>query len=266
MSINIRPAAVAGQFYPADRVELRDSVVTYLEQATATSNDQDEPVKAIIAPHAGYIYSGPIAANAYIQLQKNASTIKRVILLGPCHRVAVRGIATSSAAEFTTPLGNIPIDRALTEQLESLPQVNCSDIAHQQEHSLEVHLPFLQTLLTDFTLVPLVVGECPANEVVQVLKMLWGGSETVIVVSSDLSHFHDYQTAKQIDKQTSDAIEQLKPENISSQGACGYYPVNGLLTLARELKLQVTTLDVRNSGDTAGDKSQVVGYGAYALH
>jgi AmmeMemoRadiSam system protein B len=266
MSINIRPAAVAGQFYPADAAALRHSVVNYLEHASAISNNQVQSVKAIIAPHAGYIYSGPIAANAYSQLQQNADNIKRVILLGPCHRVPLSGIASSSATAFATPLGNIPLDRILTEQLEMLSQVNCSDIAHEQEHSLEVHLPFLQVMLNDFTLVPLVVGECPANEVAQVLQLAWGGSETLIVVSSDLSHFHDYETARQVDKQTSHAIEQLKPENISNEGACGRYPINGLLTLAREIGLHVTTLDVRNSGDTAGDKNQVVGYGAYSLN
>ncbi|MFV2060968.1 MAG: AmmeMemoRadiSam system protein B [Gammaproteobacteria bacterium] len=264
MSINTRPTAVAGLFYPANAAELRHDVVHYLEHASVLQNS-DEPVKAIIAPHAGYIYSGPIAANAYIQLQKTANSIERVILLGPCHRVPVSGIASSSASYFATPLGNVPVDRSLTQQLETLPQVNCNDAAHEQEHSLEVHLPFLQVMLDEFTLVPLVVGECSATDVAQVLKMAWGGSETVIVVSSDLSHFHDYQTAKEIDKQTSQAIEQLKPDSISSNGACGSYPIKGLLNLAREIGLQVTTLDVRNSGDTAGDKSQVVGYGAYSL-
>ncbi len=266
MNNHIRAPAVAGLFYAADATELRDSVVDYLDQASVRLVNVDHPVKAVIAPHAGYVYSGPIAANAYRQLQAIANTIKRVILLGPCHRVSLKGIASSSATHFATPLGNIAIDRDLINQLETLPQVNCVNAAHDLEHSLEVHLPFLQVILDEFTLVPLVVGDCPADEVAQALEMVWGGDETIIVVSSDLSHFHDYQTAQQIDKQTSQAIEQLKPENISPEGACGRYPINGLLTLAREIGLHVTTLDVRNSGDTAGDKSRVVGYGAYALY
>ena len=237
-------------------------MVNYLEQ---TTENLGKPVKAIIVPHAGYVYSGSIAASAYKQLQQNANIIKHVILLGPNHRVPLNGIASTSATHFATPLGTVPVDQLAIKELETLPQVHCVDAAHEQEHSLEVHLPFLQVLLNDFTIVPLVVGECSAAEVAEVLQTVWGGSETLIIVSSDLSHYHDYQTARHMDKQTSLAIEQLKPENIGHDGACGRNSINGLLTLARNMRLHVTTLDVRNSGDTAGDKSRVVGYGAYSI-
>lgn len=263
MSILIRPAAVAGMFYAAQATELRDSVNNYLDQATA---DPQLKVKAIIAPHAGYIYSGSIAASAYIHIQQQRKTINRVILLGPNHREPLDGIATSSATHFETPLGTIPLDQLFIKELETLPFVRCVDSVHSHEHSLEVHLPFLQVLLKNFTLVPIIVGDCVASEVAHLLQLTWGGNETLIVVSSDLSHFHDYQTAQLMDHKTSLAIEQFQFEKIGYDSACGRNPVNGLLNLAQDKALHVTTLDVRNSGDTAGDKGRVVGYGAYSIY
>ena len=258
----IRPPAVAGLFYPDDSHQLQHDIDSFLSAARQTG----EVPKALIAPHAGYIYSGPIAASAYINLLPVRATIKKVILLGPSHRVAFSGLAAPSASEFMTPLGSIRIDQNILKQVLSLPQVSVIDAAHAEEHSLEVHLPFLQTVLDDFQLVPLVVGDASAEEVAEVLELIWGGPETLIVVSSDLSHYHSYAIAKQLDQATSLAIENCQPEKIQFEMACGRNPVNGFLKLAKQKGLHGKTLDLRNSGDTAGTKERVVGYGAYAFN
>lgn len=257
-----RMPAVAGMFYPADPGELTRMVNRFLEQATMSGG----PPKAIIAPHAGYVYSGPIAASAYIRLRQAREVIERVVLLGPSHRVAFSGLAVPSVNDFVSPLGKVPLDRKCLDSLLSMPQVSLLDQAHAREHSLEVQLPFLQLTLGDFKLVPLVVGEAGPQDVAEVLDRLWGGEETLIVISSDLSHYHDYQTARRMDEETSRAIESLRPEDIHPDQACGRNPVNGLLYLARRLGLKAETIDLRNSGDTAGGKDRVVGYGAYVLH
>ncbi|HEC18431.1 MAG TPA: AmmeMemoRadiSam system protein B [Gammaproteobacteria bacterium] len=259
-----RPPAVAGMFYPADARQLHADVQAYLRGAKPLP--MDEPPKAIIAPHAGYVYSGPVAASAYAQLLPVRDRIRRVVLLGPSHRVPFRGLATSSADSFTTPLGEIPLDRRAIDSLADLPQVHPLDEAHALEHSLEVHLPFLQEVLDDFKLVPLVVGDARPAEVAEVLERLWDGPETLIVISSDLSHYHDYATAQRMDRHTSQAIEHLQAEAVHSEDACGCVPVSGLLYLARERGLEGKTIDLRNSGDTAGPRDQVVGYGAYVFH
>jgi hypothetical protein len=235
----------------------------FLSQAKAT--DQPAP-KAIIAPHAGYIYSGPVAASAYKSLQAARGRIQRVVLLGPSHRVAFSGLAAASADYFATPLGDIPLDREAIEQILPMAQVKLLDEAHALEHSLEVHLPFLQEILGEFKLVPLVVGNADASEVGEVLEKLWGGDETLIVISSDLSHYHSYATAQQLDQATTRAIEELRLEDIGYEDACGRNPVAGLLQVARNRGFHIDTVDLRNSGDTAGPRDQVVGYGAYLLH
>ena len=262
---HVRPAAVAGMFYPSDPDELRTMVRQMLTQAEDLETDINQPV-AIIAPHAGYIYSGPVAATAYRQIGRYHHKIKRVILLGPSHRVPFRGLAMSSASHFTTPLGLIPIDTASYEKIANPPAVQLLDAAHAQEHSLEVHLPFLQAVLDDFTLVPLVVGETGKQDVAEVIEMLGLQEDTLVVVSSDLSHYHDYQSAQALDRHTSDAIVHLQPEQIGYEDACGRNPVNGLLTLAKDHHLHVIAADLRNSGDTAGPRDRVVGYGAYLFH
>ncbi len=256
-----RPAAVAGSFYPAQAFELKALLHRYLDGVQETS----EAPKAMIVPHAGYIYSGPVAATAYARLKPVRKQIKRVILLGPVHRIAVNGLATVSVGKFTTPLGNIPIDIDAIQKVSSLPQVITSDEAHAQEHSLEVHLPFLQTCLQDFQLVPFVVGDTTAHEVAELLETLWGGKETLIVISSDLSHFLDYEAAQQRDRITSEHINRLEYERLSHQDACGRNPISGLLHLARKRGYGIETIDLRNSGDTAGNKHRVVGYGSYIL-
>lgn len=257
-----RPPAVAGMFYPADPDQLRKDIENYLSTAKAARFTP----KAIIAPHAGYIYSGPVAASAYASLKAAHNKIKHVILLGPAHRVPFIGLAAPSVKSFTTPLGAIAINQALIKQLQRLPQVKTLDSAHELEHSLEVQLPFLQIMLDDFDLLPLVVGDADMASVAEVLNLVWGGDDTLIVISSDLSHYHDYTTAQSMDKLTSKAIEQLQPEQIHSDMACGRNPVNGLLSLAKQKGLTATTLDLRNSGDTAGPRDKVVGYGAYVFH
>lgn len=259
----IREPAVAGSFYPAAASELAETVQQYLAEATP----REGPVpKALIAPHAGYIYSGPIAASAYIQLIPAKFSIKRVILLGPSHRVPLHGLAASSATHFATPLGLIPVDMKAIESICHMSQVTVNDQAHSQEHSLEVHLPFLQQVLDEFTIVPLVVGQTTPEQINQVLAELWDGPETLIVISSDLSHYHEYSVAKALDKKTSQAIEQLDYKHIDYENACGRDPVNGLLHFAKQIGLKADAIDVRNSGDTAGSHDQVVGYGAYTFH
>lgn len=257
-----RPAAVAGMFYPADKHQLQAMIQSYLEHVTP----EGVLPKAVIAPHAGYVYSGPIAASVYARLKPGFGIIRRVALLGPAHRVGFRGCAVSSALWFATPLGDVPLDREACQALMALPFVKELDQAHAREHSLEVHLPFLQEVLGAFTLVPIVVGDASPEQVATILEALWGGEETLIVVSSDLSHYHDYATAQRMDAATSRAIETLNPEAIGFEDACGRLPMCGLLLAAKKRGMKAETIDLRNSGDTAGPRDQVVGYGAYVFH
>ncbi len=259
--LSIRPTAVAGSFYPKNASQLNELLDNYL----SASYVDITPPKAIIAPHAGYIYSGQIAANAYRNIGKLKAQISRVILLGPAHRVYVKGIALPSNTHFATPLGNVSIDNNILKKLAHHSYVQFSDAAHEQEHSLEVHLPFLQKVLNDFTLIPLLVGDTEPEQVATILEALWGGDETLIVISSDLSHFLDYKTARETDNNTTRLIENFDYKNIGSKQACGCMPMRGLLKYAHEKNMSIQTLDLRNSGDTAGTKDRVVGYGAYAL-
>ena len=258
---HIRAPAVSGMFYPDDPRELAESVTRYM----AAPASGGAP-KAIIAPHAGYVYSGAIAGSAYATLKSAADKITRVVLLGPAHRVAFDGIAAPKADAFETPLGRVTIDRQAIETVAPMPQIVRRDDAHREEHSLEVHLPFLQELLGDFTLLPLVVGRASADEVSQVLDRLWGGPETLIVISSDLSHYEDYATAQRMDGATAAAIEALRVDGIAQPQACGRIPVCGLMTTARQRGMNVRRIDLKNSGDTAGTKDRVVGYGAWGFH
>jgi hypothetical protein len=263
-AVSSRPPAVAGLFYPDDPGVLRRNVQQFV--AAAGPPDRAAPApKALIAPHAGYVYSGPSAGHAYARLVPHAARIRRVILLGPVHRVPVRGLALPSVDRFDTPLGSVEIDRQAVALLQDLPQVVISDGAHAAEHSLEVHLPFLQQVLGRFTLVPLAVGDATPDEVAEVLARLWGGEETLIVVSSDLSHYLPYATARAVDRETVESMLALAP-TLQHEQACGATPVNGLLALARRRGLRAELLDLRNSGDTAGDRGRVVGYAALALY
>jgi len=261
----VRSPAVAGLFYPAEPADLAHEVSTLLARSDRDGARGKPLPKAIIAPHAGYIYSGPTAAAIYARLAPARRQITRVVLLGPVHRVPVRGLALPAAQTFATPLGMIPLDTAAIERIATLPQVTVSAAAHAPEHSLEVHLPFLQTVLEKFTLVPLAVGDATAAEVAEVLDALWGGAETLIVVSSDLSHYLNYPDAQALDRATAQAILDLRTD-ISHEQACGGTPISGLLLAAHRHGLQPELLDLRNSGDTAGDRRRVVGYGAFAFY
>ena len=257
----LRPPAVAGMFYPGNPAVLAASVDQLLAAVPVAEHVQP---KALIVPHAGYIYSGSTAAAAYAMLTPWRATIRRVVLLGPTHRVAVDGIAAPQSDAFATPLGNIALDRAALDLLDELPQIVRSDRAHADEHSLEVHLPFLQRVLDDFTLVPLAVGHASPQAVAEVLDLLWGGPETLIVISSDLSHFLPYAAANQVDRDTCQHILQLDT-HIRPEQACGAYPVNGLLLAAHQRGLVPQLIHRCNSGDTAGDKQRVVGYAAFSF-
>lgn len=266
VTTTVRPAAVAGRFYPAEGGELSRMVDGLLQDAAARHAGPLPAPKALIAPHAGYVFSGAVAASAYQRLKPAAGTIRRVILLGPAHRVAFRGLALPSVDAFQTPLGPVALDRQTIDALQGFPGVVTHDEAHAQEHSLEVHLPFLlRSLGADFRLVPVVVGDAAPDQVAALLDRLWGGPETLVVISTDLSHYHDHASARQIDGETVQRIERQAVGSFGPREACGSRPVNGLLQHVGRLGYRVTRLDVRNSGDTAGPKDRVVGYGAWAL-
>lgn len=257
----IRQPAVAGTFYPADSEKLHTMLNTFLNTVEKT----DKVPKAMIVPHAGYIYSGEIAASAYARLRAGAENIKRVVLFGPSHRVGFKGLAVSHADFFNTPLGQIPLDVAGIQNLLELPFVKYIDAAHHLEHCLEVQLPFLQAVLKDFSIIPIVAGEVDAEDVAEAIALFYDDPETLIVISSDLSHYHDYATAQRLDKETTRKIEALEYQALDYAEACGRVVVKGLLAWAQKKSLHIKNIDLRNSGDTAGDKKRVVGYGAYIV-
>jgi MEMO1 family protein len=268
----VRPPAVAGSFYPESEADLRETVTALLAAARdtlaatpAAPAGTSRAPKAVIAPHAGYIYSGAIAASAFAAFAPIAAAIRKVVLLGPAHRVPVRGLALPEARGFATPLGVVEIDPGMARAASRLPQVRLQPEAHAPEHSLEVELPFLQVLLGEFKLLPLVVGEASGEEVAEVLEQVWGDEETAIVISSDLSHYLPYDTARRVDRETADAILRLAGP-FDPRRACGASPIGALLVEAKRRGLLPSLLDLRNSGDTAGDRRQVVGYGAFAFH
>jgi AmmeMemoRadiSam system protein B/AmmeMemoRadiSam system protein A len=261
---SIRNSAVAGMFYPRDARALAVELDELLGGVEESGVRLGFP-KALIVPHAGYIYSGPIAARAYDELGAARGIVRRVVMLGPVHRVPVRGLAIPTDQAFATPLGNVPIDRAALDEVQDLPQIVKSDLAHLQEHALEVQLPFLQRQLGEFALAPFAVGNASVQEVAEVIERLWGGPETLIVLSTDLSHYHPYADARQIDHSTVTRIAGFATD-LDHEEACGATPLNGLLEAARKRNLAIKLLAACNSGDTAGGKGQVVGYSAFALH
>lgn len=264
---SVRPAAVAGMFYDADPAALRRAVADFVAEAVGPEDGLPTAPKAIIAPHAGYVYSGAVAGSAYATVKALRGRIKRVVLLGPAHRVFVEGIAASAAAAFATPLGQVPLDQDIVRELvEEFGFMHYSDEAHAMEHSLEVHLPFLQELFDDFVLLPFAVGAATPSQVDALLERTWGGDETLIVVSSDLSHYRSYEAARDIDQFTCDQIRTLTCTALTSENACGYLPISGLLEAALRRRLRCEVLDMRSSGDTAGPRDRVVGYGAYAFY
>lgn len=259
----IRPAAVAGWFYPAAAAELRSEIGELLG-GTGTAAIVPVP-KALIAPHAGYIYSGAFAATGYRRLATARGRITRAVLLGPSHFVGFRGLAADSTDAWQTPLGTVPIDRPVVEGLIRARLIGVLDAAHAREHSLEVQIPFLQVALGDFALVPIVAGDASPEAVAALLEAVWAGPETLIVVSTDLSHYLDYRSCQEMDRQTADAIERLDSNALGPESACGRIAVRGLLVAAERRGMTIARLDLRNSGDTAGPRDRVVGYGSWAL-
>ncbi len=266
MNLKVRPAAVAGTFYPADTSVLTSSIQTLFDSGTTKTRDIRACPKAIIAPHAGFVYSGPTAARAYQCLANCTLQFNRVVLLGPSHRVAVNGLALSSADLYQTPLGSIPLDVEIINELLSFDFVNVNDRAHRDEHSLEVHLPFLQSTIKEFKLLPIVVGDIDPSSVAEILNLFENEDQTLIVISTDLSHFHPYPEAQRRDQLTSNAILNYDYNAIGYEDACGRNPVNGVLYWAKQNHHPVELIDLRNSGDTAGDKNRVVGYAAYHIY
>ena len=263
----VRLPAVAGSFYPGDAPALSSAVRKYLAEADRKiAKAADRVPKAIIAPHAGYVYSGLTAAATYRALAPARGIIKRVVMMGPCHRVAVRGLALPSSSAFRTPLGDVPVDHDAVAAIRDLPGVEVLNATHKYDHALEVHLPFLQIVLGDFKIVPMIVGGAASEDVARVLETLWGGPETLILISSDLSHYLPYEAAQKLDDATKQAIEHFDIQAFGENSACGRHSIKGLLQVARKKGLTVSTADVRNSGDTAGPKDRVVGYGSWLFH
>ena len=262
----IRSPAVAGTFYPAEPAVLRQQIAGFLAEADNAPPTGSALPKAIIGPHAGYVYSGAVAARAYARLAAVRGKISRVVLIGPSHYVSFQGLAVDTAEAWTTPSGTVLLDTEAIAALRRLPQVGELEAAYTREHALEVHVPFLQQVLGDFRLVPIVAGTCAPEAVAAVLDALWGGPETLIVVSTDLSHYLDYAACQRLDTSTAAAIERFDIDAINPIGACGAVPTRGLLLAARRRGMTIERLDLRNSGDTAGPRDRVVGYGAWALH
>lgn len=275
---------MAGTFYPADAGKLRAEINEMLAEAFArvspdgrdagshghAATSGTDPLigaprsapAALIAPHAGYVYSGPIAASAFNTLSADASAVDRVVVIGPSHFVSFRGVALPDADLMATPLGSVPIDPEGRRRAAELPQVVTGAEPHRREHAVEVEIPFLQMVLGDFSVVPLVTGSATAEEVAEVLSALWD-ERTLVVVSSDLSHYHDYDTARRLDRSTADAIVGYRPQDLGQGSACGRLAIQGLLLAASARGLDVSLLDLRSSGDTAGSRDEVVGYGAF---
>ncbi|WP_404426095.1 AmmeMemoRadiSam system protein B [Thalassospira australica] len=266
----IRPPAIAGTFYPAAPDMLRSEIDGLIHAAVESQTENDTPIpKAIIVPHAGLMFSGAIAGLGFATVRALKGTVKRIVIIGPAHRMAFQGIAIARADGFATPIGDVRCDLAGLQAALAWPQVQVLDEAHRLEHGLEIELPFIQRLFgedADIGIVPLLVSRCSAWQVHEVIEALWGGPETLIVISSDLSHFHDYDTAKRIDDNTRAMIERFDAESITSGDACGALPVAGMLMSARKRGMRIRTLGMCNSGDVTGDKSRVVGYGAWAVY
>lgn len=261
--LSTRPAAVAGLFYPGSREGLAACVQELLDSAFPLETDGIP--KALIAPHAGFVYSGPVAASAYARLPEcSRQQIRRVILMGPSHRVPFMGIAIPDCEAFETPLGQVCLDRQALDLLSLHPGVIIDNEPHRHEHALEVQLPFLQTVLENFSVVPLCLGQTSPETVAAVLDRLWGNEDTLIVASSDLSHYHPYNVAQEIDRLSMAHIRQLAPD-LTPEQACGSVAINSLLLAARSHGLKAVVHDLRNSGDTAGDRKRVVGYAAVSL-
>ncbi len=263
--MSMRPAAVCGLFYPGEPEVLRQTVHRLLRQARVPSLRQVHPPKGLIVPHAGYEYSGPIAATGYAVLQPWRGKFSRVVLLGTSHYADVQGAVFCPCESYETPLGPFPVEVDTLERLHQRGLAQPHAAAHRREHSLEVQLPFLHEVLGPVPLVPLTMGRCSQQEAAQVVEMLWNGPDSLLVLSTDLSHYLPYDLAQKTDHQTAQAIQGLQPEALDPQDACGFYALRGLLAAARQHRCTVQAVDLRNSGDTAGGRGEVVGYGSFVL-
>jgi AmmeMemoRadiSam system protein B len=264
--MRIRPPAVAGMFYPGRAEQLRDMVDGLIDEAYDRLSETPEPApKAVIVPHAGYVYSGSTAAAAYARLPVADGVIKHAVIVGPTHRVGIRAIALPDADALATPLGEVPVWQSGVAALSGLPQVVVSAAVHEEEHSLEVQLPFLQRVLPGVDVVALAAGWVEPSAVAEALDTLWGGPETLIVISSDLSHYHPYEQARRIDAATIEKVLALDA-GIDHDHACGATGIDGLLLVAPKHGLVPQLLAACNSGDTAGDRRRVVGYAAFGFH
>jgi AmmeMemoRadiSam system protein B len=265
--MRIREAAVAGVFYPAEQTKLALMVDAYTLGAQLYAGPK-AGLKAVVGPHAGYKFSGMTAAIAYAPVRFVKHAITRVVLFSPAHRVYVKGVAATGADVFRMPMGDVPVDRAAVDLALEIPGVAINDEAHAPEHGVETHLPFLQSTLEHspgWKLAPFLVGDAEPELVNAILEKLWGGPETLIVVSSDLSHFLPYDDARELDERTARAIVELNPEGLGENSACGKIPLQALLMQAKKRGLKAEQLDLRNSGDTAGSRDKVVGYGAFTF-
>ncbi len=262
MTDTTRAPACDSRFYPSERAALQESVDSYVDESPPELGGRPE---AVIAPHAGYVYSGMVAGRAYGAAAPIAESVERVVLIGPSHFTRFEGLASSRASAFETPLGMTPLDRETIDELASRDVIHVAEEPHRDEHSLETHLPFIQTLFGEVELVPVVTGEAPDEAVADLIEETWNDRETFVAVSSDLSHHLDYETARDVDRTTCEAIESLEPDDIGRRDACGRLAIRGLLLAADRRELSVETLDLQNSGDTAGGRDEVVGYGAWVL-
>ncbi|MDH5654459.1 MAG: AmmeMemoRadiSam system protein B [Spirochaetia bacterium] len=255
----VRESAVAGSFYPDEKKHLADLVDSYL-----SGEDKKNPLpEAIIVPHAGYMYSGAVAGKGYTSIKQ--LDIKNILIIGPAHRVYVNGLAIPDCDAFVTPLGKISVNKELYPELVKLPFISINDEAHKDEHCIEVQLPFLQRLFTSFQIIPVLAGNAD-EEQIQTLFDLTSGKIDLIIVSSDLSHYNSYETAKNLDRNAANSIEALDPFSLESEQACGSRPIKGLLLYAKRAGLKVKTLVLQNSGDVSGSRSSVVGYGSFIFY
>jgi MEMO1 family protein len=260
----IRPPAVAGCFYPADAEALSESVNRLLARADPPAIDGS--LRALIAPHAGYVYAGPIAASAYAVLRRESPLPRCIALLGPSHFVPFHGLALPEAEVLATPLGTVPVDPFAASLPQRFGQVLRSERAHRREHSLEVQLPFLQTVLpAGFTVLPLLVGDASPADVAEVIELLSDRPGTLVLISTDLSHYLPAEEAREVDRRTCSIVTAEDVEKLDPETTCGHHPLAGLMLAARRREWVIELLDLRNSSDTAGDPDRVVGYGAFAV-
>ncbi len=257
----IKECDVAGQFYPKERAQL----IEMIENFSSSEREIIYKPKAIIVPHAGFIYSGDIAAKAYKALIPLVDNYKKIILLSPAHRKSVTGVAYHNARKFACPIGDIPVNAELLSILKTNDSVYNDDEAFNFEHGLETHFPFISYIFRDISFLPLIVGNIDTQKLSDIFNLFWQADDILFIISSDLSHFHNYEICKTLDHETTQHIINLNYEKINHDAACGYYPLCGALKLAKDNNQKCYLLSLKNSGDSIGDKDSVVGYGSFII-